>query len=239
MSNALFPRKIYGMTQNVPKIAEFSTIVQKGSDPANTTRIAQTQNPIWHWEFTFEQLFDDLTNPNYVYSELQTLFGFCLSMRGQRTTFFLDDPSDDFVGPALDPDGSPNLQAQLQVVNDGAGNYYSPIQRNFGGQFYEDITDLNGPIVVYANSALQANPADYTILGPGLAIPGASFAGLYLKWVTAPAEPVTAELNFYFHVRFETDTTAFEQFLYGLWTAGGTESNKSEALRIMTERRKT
>ena len=59
-----------------------------------------------------------------------------------------------------------NLQAQLPVVTDGAGHYYSPIQRNFGGFFWEDITDLDGSIRVYANGTMVTN---YAIRGPGLA----------------------------------------------------------------------
>jgi hypothetical protein len=76
--------------------------------------------------------------------------------------------------------------AVLQVVNDGAGNYYSPVQRNMGGQFYEDITDLNpaSTITVYAGGTNASG--SYTLGGPGLAIPGYSFLGLYLAW-NAPA----------------------------------------------------
>lgn len=238
MSNALFPRNIFGLSQNIPKSAQFPAIVQPGTDLANTTRIALTLNPVWRWIFTYNQLFDDLSNPNYVYSELRTLLGFCLARHGQVDDFLLEDLTDNFIGPALNPaDGSPNLQAQLQVVNDGAGNYFSPVQRNVGGQFFEDITDLGpGGITVYTNGALNVG---YTLLGPGLAIPGASFSGLYLAWAAPPAEPVTAQFNFYFRVRFEKDTTAFEQFLQGLWAAGGENSSNSEALYLVTERRKS
>ena len=52
-------------------------------------------------------------------------------------------------------------------------------------------------------------------------------------------EPVTAQFNFYFRVRFEKDTTLFEQFLQGLWAAGGENSTGSEALYLITERRKS
>lgn len=134
--------------------------------------------------------------------------------------------------------GFPNLQAQLQVVNDGSGNYYSPVQRNMGGLFYEDITDLNGSITVYANGALQTGGgANYTLMGPGLAIPGYSFMGMYLKWVSAPTAPVTAGFNFYFRVAFEGDTQDFENWLAGLWTIGGSSSrNGSGYLKMMSRR---
>lgn len=76
--------------------------------------------------------------------------------------------------------------AALQVFNDGAGNYYSPVQRNMGGLFWEDITDLNpaSTISVYANAA---STAAYSLVGPGLAIPGYSWMGLVLQW-TSPVQ---------------------------------------------------
>ena len=78
--------------------------------------------------------------------------------------------------------GLPNPPAILQLLDDGAGHYYSPIQRNFGGQFYEDITNLNGSIIVYVNGSVASG---YTIVGPGLAINGYSWAGLVVSWDAA------------------------------------------------------
>ena len=131
--------------------------------------------------------------------------------------------------------GFPNTLAQLALDNDGAGNYYSPIQRDFGG-FFEDITDLNGSIAVYANGVLQTEGADYTVEGPGLALPGKSYAGLYLAWASAPTLPVTATFNFYFRVRFESDEQDFEKFLNQLWTIGGHGARGAGEVRLMTSR---
>lgn len=81
--------------------------------------------------------------------------------------------------------GFPNAPlAQLSLVNDGTGNYYSPIQRTLDGMFYEDITDLNGTIAVYLNGVLQTT--QYAVAGPGLALPTSSYMGMYLAWA-APA----------------------------------------------------
>lgn len=136
--------------------------------------------------------------------------------------------------------GFPNLFAQLPLVNDGAGNYYSPIQRNVGGLFSEDITDLQGSISVYANAVAKTaggGSPDYTIQGPGLALPGYSFMGLYLAWTAPPTGPITAAFNFYFRVRFEGDTQDFENWAGGLWTIGGsTSKNGSGQLKLMTSR---
>jgi hypothetical protein len=149
--------------------------------------------------------------------------------------------------------GFPNAPfAQLQLVNDGAGNYYSPIQRTLDGNFYEDVTDLNGGIAVYANGVLATQGSlsgQYLVQGPGLAISGSSYMGLYLKWTGTPTPPITAQFNYYFRVRFESDSLDFEKFMGvgsaavqagqggGYWTIGGSESmNGSGYLKLCTAR---
>lgn len=142
----------------------------------------------------------------------------------------------------------PNPDAQLQVVTDGSF-YYSPLQRNFGGQFLEDITDLNtntsiggSTLGVYADGVLKTAGTDYTLLGPGLSINGYSYTGMYLKWATTspvapPATPVTAQFNFFFRVRFESDDLDFEEFLSQVWTMGGPDTkNGAGYLKLMTRR---
>lgn len=118
------------------------------------------------------------------------------------------------------PKGWPNARVTLQVLQDEEGLYYSPLQRSVGGLFLEDVTDLNGPLSVYANGVAQV-ALDYSLEGPGLALPGASFMGLYLKWTHAPATPVTANFNFYHRVHLEEDTQDFETWAQGLWAIGG------------------
>ncbi len=122
------------------------------------------------------------------------------------------------VAPAA---GWPNPYAQLQLIGPVGGVYYSPIQRNMGGLFYEDITDLNGSIAVYANGVLKATPGDYVIVGPGLSIPGYSWMGKVIQWVGTPTGPITANFNFYFRVYFKSDKQDFEKFMQYLWTIGG------------------
>lgn len=133
----------------------------------------------------------------------------------------------------------PGADAQaLSLANDGAGNYYSPLQRNMGGQFLEDVTDLNTnniPLTVWANGVIPS--IGYTIEGPGYSFPGYSFSGLVLKWAYPPVAPITASFQFYFRVRFDMDTADFEEFLYDLWTVGG-ESSKNGAgyLKLISSR---
>lgn len=188
MSNQLYPAAVRGLTFTVMKAFEFNTLEQTAPSKVQL-RIAQTQNPIWHWSLIYDYLKNIATDiaPGLTYTDLQTLMGFCLARLGSFDDFLFTDPDDNSVGPALIA-GVPNTAAQLQVVNDGAGHYYSPVQRNMGGQFYEDVTDLNGAITVYANAVLQTGGGtNYTLAGPGLTIPGNSFMGLYLAWVNPPA----------------------------------------------------
>jgi hypothetical protein len=230
MSLAVFP-SLPGLSWPVLKSSEFATLTQ---DSPNffETRIQQAKNPRWHWAMTFDVLRDTTTLPEY-----RQLQGFILALGGKFGDFLYSDPSDHSVGPALNPDTTPNTAAQLQVVNDGAGNYYSPVQRNFGGQFQEDITDLNGAIAVYDNGVLKTGGGtDYTLAGPGLAIAGAAFEGMYLHWVSAPAGPVTAQFNFYFRVHMEEDTQEFEQFVSTLWTAGGSEAQTGSGLKFCSSK---
>lgn len=136
----------------------------------------------------------------------------------------------------------PGASAQaLQLVTDGT-NYYSPLQRNFGGQFLEDVTDLNtsvNPLRIWANNVLQTGGGtNYTLsTGPGLAIPTASYEGLYVTWVGTPATPITAAFNFYFRAALESDEQDIEQFQNTVWTIGGEKSkNGSGMLKLMTRR---
>ncbi|MBS1803509.1 MAG: DUF2460 domain-containing protein [Acidobacteria bacterium] len=230
MSLPVFP-SLPGLSWTIPKASEFSTLTQD-SGALFDTRVQQAKNPRWHWGMTFDVLRDGGT-----FTEYRQLQGLILSLAGSFGDFLYSDPSDNTVGPALIA-GVPNTAAQLQVVNDGAGNYYSPIQRNFGGLFQEDITDLNGSITVYDNAVLKTGGGvDYTLAGPGLSISGAAFEGMYLQWAAPPTGPVTAEFNFYFRCHFEEDTHEFEQFLSSMWTVGGSESKSgSGVLRFCTSK---
>jgi hypothetical protein len=240
MTLPIFPSNVRGLTYPVTKTPGFNTVVQSAPNLLATT-VAQTYNPAWTWELIYEFLKEDPNDllSGSTYTDYRLFQGFLLQAQGQANSFLFDDPTDDYVGPALIL-GSPNPHAQLQLVNDGAGNYYSPIQRNFGGQFYEDITDLNGAIAVYANGILQNSVSGgtagaYTIVGPGLALPGSSYMGLVIKWAAMPTGPINAQFNFYFRVRFPEDKTGISQFSSQHWTIGGSfgGSGSSSAMSIM------
>ncbi len=228
-----FPLWIRGLGFTVLKRPEFSTLIQS-SPNRYETRIPQSDNPIWHWSVVYNYLKDYDIQPGLTYTDLRTLMGFFLSHQGAGLDFLLNDPDDNYVGPAL-VEGEPNPLAELQLVSDGTGKWYSPIRRDLGG-FSEDITDLNGEIQVYANGVLQTRDLDYTIEGPGLAVPGKSFSGLYLAWSAQPPSPITAEFNFYFRVRFESDEQDFEKFMDQLWTVGAHSQRGSGEIRLISAR---
>jgi hypothetical protein len=145
--------------------------------------------------------------------------------------------------PSIGTAGQP-----MQLVEDSvSGIWYTPIQRNFGGLFYEDVTDLipyfsTGSIgadpLIYANGAKQTAGTNYTIVGPGVAINGYSYMGLVAQWASLPATPITAIFNFYFRVRFASDGSDFERFLGKIWTIGGSESKNGKGYIDLTSSRR-
>lgn len=251
----VFP-SLPGLTFTSVKTPGFSTLTEEGSN-AYEVRLPQYTNPVWRWKLVFDFLHDFFWGSFTAVSELRTLMGFFNAQNGSGSAFLYTDPDDNYVGPALTLLSAPNAPlAQLALVNDGAGNYYSPIQRTLDGVSYEDVTDLNGAIAVYANGTLAGTgtaAGQYTVLGPGLAIPGYSYMGMYLKWGsgTPPTAPITAQFHFYFRVRFDSDSQDFEKFLGigatagqppsgqggGYWTIGGGESqNGSGTITLRTAR---
>lgn len=237
-----YPPDIRGLEFTVLKRPEFSTIVQTGPS-SYETRIAQMKNPIWHWVLSYNYLYATAGDGQYnnpllagrSYPDFQVLIDFWLARRGRFEEFLFDDPDDHYVGPAL-ISSSPNLKAQLPLVSED-GTYYSPLQRSLGGEFYEDITDVkSGTFKVYANGVLKTEGVDYVAGGPGLAISGQSYAGLYLQWLITPTGPITAEFYFYFRARFAMDDQDFEKFLQSLWTVGGHSKRGRGHIDLMSVR---
>ncbi|MGH3429619.1 MAG: hypothetical protein ACRDQZ_18965 [Mycobacteriales bacterium] len=250
MSNLVFPT-VRGSTFPSAKTSEGATIIQVGRN-RDETRIKLTDNAIYHWELTYDYLLDYPKGAGFPYTDLQKLWGFLLARKHDYDDFLYTDSDDNSVGPAIF-NALPNLEAELQLIQDTtSGIWYSPVQRNIGGQVYEDITDLNPvpaptspytvqPISVYANGVLMTQDAaavehDFAVIGPGVAIAGDSFLGLAIEWHVTPAGPITAEFDYYFRVRFEAGQQTFDKFLRSLWTIGGSEAQNSQSLKLMTSR---
>jgi hypothetical protein len=230
MSNAIYPAKVRGLTYSVTKTPEFSTVVQRAVSAAEI-RIPNWQNPIWHWDLIYDYLWDDPGNiaPGLTQTDLRTLMGFYMSRQGMFDSFLYSDPNDNTVTTD---------DQTLQVVVSG-GTSYVPIQRAMGpigAQFYEDVTDLDGPIQIFDNAVLQAPVINYNIIGPGVALDGFSFEGLVAQWVGTPTGPITANFGFFFRVKFDTDKVDFEEFVNKLWTLGGGQAQSSNALKLVSAR---
>ena len=196
MSLPVFPT-LPGLTYTSLKAPAFKTLDEEGSN-GYEVRLPQYTNPIWSWTLLFDFLHDFFWGSFTAVSELRTLMGFFTDQFGKAAAFLYTDPDDNYVGPALVA-GTPNAPlAQLALVSDGAGNYYSPVQRTLDCVGYEDVTDLNGAIAVYLNGTLAAAGSganEYTLEGPGLAIPGYSWLGMVLKW--GPGAPSWAATHAY------------------------------------------
>lgn len=183
----IYPSGVRGLTFTVTKTPAFDT--SKQSAPSKVeTRVRNTVNPVWTWKLMYSYLLDwpwaivsGLAN-----TDLRVLMDFFLAASGEFQDFLFTDPDDNYVGPAVTTGGAPNTPlAQLPLVNDGAGNYYSPLQRTLGGLFYEDVTDLNGTPEIYVNGVYESGISGtipHTIAGPGLALPTVSYMGMYVAW---------------------------------------------------------
>ncbi len=237
MSEDLFPNWIRGLGFTVKRRPEFSTIVHT-SPSFVESRVTQSRNPRWHYELLYNYLknYPEDIVAGQGYPDLQFLIGFFLAHFGQGDDFLFNDVQtpDNYVGPAMIGfPAVPNLDAQLQLVQaSNSGIWYSPIQRKLAGMFYEDVTDLNGSITVYANGMPKTLDVDFSVHGPGLAIPGASFAGKYLQWNAQPMGPITAQFYFYWRMRYEMDEWELEKFMEYLWSAGGQPGGN--AIKLVT-----
>ena len=135
MSLPVFP-SLPGLTFTSVKTPEFSTLIEAGSN-GYEVRLPQYSNPIWSWKLVMDFLHDFFWGSFTTVSELRTLMGFFNAQNGSASAFLYTDPDDNYVGPALTSLSAPNAPlAQLALVNDGAGNYYSPMPRTLDGVSY-------------------------------------------------------------------------------------------------------
>ena len=239
LSPYVYPNFIRGIGFTVNRAPEFSTIVHS-SPGFYESSISQAPNPRWHYELTYNYLKD---NPLDIqigvgYPDFQVLQAFFLAQYGRGKDWLFDDDQspDNYVGPGL-TDSYPNLDAQLQLVQDSNTSlWYTPIQRPWvGGMYNEDVSDLNGAISLYANGTLKSLGSDYVMGGPGLAIPGFSFSGLYAQWNSEPQIPITAGFYFYRRCRFDMDKWEMDKFMQWLWSAGGDQGFGGESVKFVTK----
>jgi hypothetical protein len=252
MSNNIYPT-IKGLTYTVVKTPQWANISQR-LDNGNEISIPQRKNPIWHWQLKYDYVYDNFKGPNNTmpfapYTDMQTLLGFFLACRADADDFLFLDPAGNSFGPALLPDGSAvNPRAALPIIRDDDGTFYTPLQINHGGLFYEDVTDL-APLANQFGSLMNVyvgdarNPksygSDYQLVGPGITVAGVTYDGLLIRWsggTNYSGLTAYAEFNYYQRVQFEGSTLSFEKWAHGLYTLGGSQAKNSSLLKLMTSR---
>lgn len=124
MSNQIFPSTVRGLGFSVLRAPEDAVIVQ-ASPAFPTTRVVQSQNPIWHWNLLYDFLIDNPLKPTgkQTYTDLQTLLGFITARRNSYDEFLFLDPDDNFVGPGVITQGwLPNFPFAFGAIIVVAGN---------------------------------------------------------------------------------------------------------------------
>jgi len=151
------------------------------------TRIGNWVYPLWHWKLTYEFLRDDATD------ELRTLLGFFLARSGRLDDFLLLDPDDCEV------------TGQVIGVGDGTTATFQ-CARELGG-YAEPVTVLRENPVIYLGGVRRT--AGWSV---GLTTGLVTFAP-----VPARGTVITADLSYYWRVRFDMDMAEFNQFAEKLW----------------------
>ena len=198
VSNSIFPA-LPGLAWNITRSPRFATKVQQAVGGRVVTTSFQPY-PVWSWTLSFEFLRTYKPVVGSQFTEWQRLVGFFEARQGAFDSFLFDDPEDDGVS------------AQDLGVGDGANKNFQ-LSRTLGG-FNEPIYNLNriGAITfkVYVNGAVKTEGVDFSISATGL-----------ITFVTAPAigDPVQADFNYYWRVRFATDLVEFNQFAQHFWEA--------------------
>jgi hypothetical protein len=148
MSSLVFPT-LQGLAFDVQKKPIFSTKLAEHVS-GEETATSFYRNPKWEYTLTYDYLPD---LPKQVGdTDLHTLMGLFLSMRGRGDTFLFTDPDDNAVseGWQFDADG---LTAQIKLV------------RGIGG-FYEPVGQINGTPVLHLavteNFSIPVTPGPYT-----------------------------------------------------------------------------
>lgn len=121
MSSVVFPT-LQGLTFDVSKKPIFSTKIADHVS-GEETATSYYQNPKWEYKLTYDYLPD---RPKAVgETDLHTLMGVFLQMRGRGDTFLFQDPDDYSVvdGFQADMDG---VTTQIKLVR-GIGGFYEPI----------------------------------------------------------------------------------------------------------------
>jgi uncharacterized protein (TIGR02217 family) len=206
VSNLIYPNNLPGLAFNVVRRPKGNTDVQPHVS-GREVRLGYWTYPMYEWDLTYSVLRDFRPCPSYtIPSELKRLEGFFLAVQGSLTGFYFQDPDDDHVvGQALGT-GDGTTGRFLLVRTWGDISYAAP-DGSIAAVVTEPVGDIDPtPSVFYLNGIPQTLNVDYIVQNS----PGNS----YVTFAVAPPNGVviTADLWYYFYVRFKDDSLDFEKF---------------------------
>ena len=202
----LYPELI-GLGFNFTRRPKGSTSVQPHVS-GREIRVGYWTYPLYEWDLTYEVLRDferdpaSYTDPSVIQSELKRLEGFFLAVQGSLTAFDFKDPDDN------------NVIGQTIATTDGIAASYLVVRTygdvGYGAAVTETVGDI-ASINVYLNGVLQTYATDYSLTGGPVA--------WSITFASPPSagQALTADIGYYFYVRFQKDTLDFEKFFNLYW----------------------
>lgn len=219
MSNLVFPN-LAGLHWEMKVKDEYGVLVQKAAASGYTTRVLLGPDPVLHFECSFNFLRQPGAPDGYAgdVDEFLTLRGFFRLMNGNFQSFLLDagaltgNPNESAIeGQALTPDA--NGVAPLVISQ---------------ASYLENVYETQGAPQLYMGGAPMVAGTDYSIQGPGYASAGVTYPGLVAVITKAITGPITADIGWYYRVRFEQSTQEFDRFLALMYSA--------QQIQLVTER---
>lgn len=192
MSSSVFPSSLPGLAWNVSMAPAFSTTIKKAVS-GRELRASFMAYPLWSFTLSYEFLRDGSRG-----TDLDTLVGFFLSMKGQYDSFLFTSPADSTVTAMPFGTGNASTTAFQLTRSFGAGGF----------TFVEPVQNINGAPSIYINGALKTVTSDYTINSTGI-----------VTFTSAPANAaaLTWTGSFYYRCRFLQDSAEFSAFMKDLW----------------------
>lgn len=214
MSNALFPTPP-GLHWEIEFEDEFRNINQPATAPGWDTRVSLGPDPLFHIKLSFNWLRQPGTPHPALYhdatDELAMFRDFFRARQGDFDSFLLD-PS------ALTGNDADDSVEGQPLTADSAG--VAPIAVGDPASYLLNIYEVQGPPQLYMSGGPMVLGTDYTIEGPGvIGANGISYPGLAAVITRAIAGPVTADISWYYRVKFSQDTQKYQRFLALLYSA--------------------
>lgn len=189
----IFPTLI-GLGYNVVRRPKGSTSVQPHVS-GFSYRAGYWTYPMYEWDLIFNVLRDFARNA--IPSELKRLQGFFLTVQGSYIPFYFQDPDDFQVFGQAIGIGNGTTTQFIVVRTYGDSSYGATITEPIG---------FIGTLTVYVDGVTKVIGTDYSVVGS----PGA----IAILFTSAPAAAavITADISYYFFVRFLQDSLDFDKF---------------------------